>query len=140
MSTFQLFLSEPHEATCEELQEKSTHWSNLLLAAPSNAWYTSSETSSNVLTERGTMPNQPSIYKRVLSIQIPRDLYHALQQEAAVHKLDLAVYVRMVLNEATLDVELTPESLAAIRDEVEEAKAKRIHHGKTVPKQKKKPS
>ena len=48
-----------------------------------------------------------------------------LKQAAAEHKLDLAVYVRMVLSEATIDIELTPESLAAIRRETAAAKARR---------------
>ena len=74
---------------------------------------------------RPAMPNQPSVHKRVLSLQLPRDLYYAVKQAAAEHKLDLAVYVRMVLSEATIDVELTPESLAAIRRETAAARARR---------------
>lgn len=74
---------------------------------------------------RPAMPNQPSVHKRVLSLQLPRDLYYAVKQAAAEHRLDLAVYVRMVLSEATIDVELTPESLAAIRRETAAAKARR---------------
>ena len=71
------------------------------------------------------MPNQPSIHKRVLSLQIPRDLFYAVRQAAEEHRLDMAVYVRMLLTEATMDVELTPESLAAIRRETAAAKARR---------------
>ena len=74
---------------------------------------------------RPAMPNQPSVHKRVLSLQLPRDLYYAVKQAAAEHKLDLAVYVRMVLSEATIDIELTPESLAASRRETAAAKARR---------------
>ena len=71
------------------------------------------------------MPNQPSVHKRVLSLQLPRDLYYAVKQAAEEHRLDMAVYVRMLLTEATMDVELTPESLAAIRRETAAARARR---------------
>lgn len=75
--------------------------------------------------EPPAMPNQPSVHKRVLSLQIPRDLFYAVRQAAEDHRLDMAVYIRMLLTEATMDVELTPESLAAIRRETAAAKARR---------------
>lgn len=76
------------------------------------------------------MPNQPSIHKRVLSLQIPRDLYYSLKQASGAKQLDLAVYIRQVLSEATSDVKLTQQSLEAIREEEEKALAKRKRKAK----------
>ena len=94
------------------------------LVRAARSWYASAP-SRACGAGRPAMPNQPSVHKRVLSLQLPRDLYYAVKQAAAEHRLDLAVYVRMVLSEATIDVELTPESLAAIRRETAAAKARR---------------
>ncbi len=77
------------------------------------------------------MPNQPSIHKRVLSLQIPRDLYYSLKQASVERRQDLAVYIRQILSEATSDVKLTQESLASIRVEEEKALAKRKRRAKT---------
>lgn len=77
------------------------------------------------------MPNQPSIHKRVLSLQIPRDLYYSLKQASGAKQLDLAVYIRQVLSEATSDVTLSQDSLAEIRKEEEKALAKRKAKAKT---------
>ena len=77
------------------------------------------------------MPNQPSIHKRVLSLQIPRDLYYSLKQASVERRQDLAVYIRQILSEATSDVKLTQESLASIRVEEERALAKRKRRAKT---------
>lgn len=71
------------------------------------------------------MSNMPDIRKRVLSLDVMRELYYQLVQEASEHKLPLAAYVRMILNEAMLNVELKPEFKAQIEQEVEDAKRKR---------------
>ncbi len=71
------------------------------------------------------MPNQPSIHKRVLSLQIPRLLYHSLKQGAAERQEDMAVFIRTILTEATSHIVLSKESLDTIRKEEEKALAKR---------------
>lgn len=76
------------------------------------------------------MPNQPSIHKRVLSLQIPRNLYYSLKQASVAKQLDLAVYIRQLLSEATSDIKLTKESLEAIRVEEDKALAKRKRKAK----------
>lgn len=73
------------------------------------------------------MSNMPDVTKRVLSIMVPRELYYQIKQEAAEHKLDFSVYVRMILSEAMIDVELSSEAKAKIKKEVEHAKQKRAN-------------
>ena len=94
------------------------------LVRAARSWYAPAPTRASG-AEPPAMPNQPSVHKRVLSLQIPRDLFYAVRQAAEEHRLDMAVYIRMLLTEATMDVELTPESLAAIRRETAAAKARR---------------
>lgn len=73
------------------------------------------------------MSNMPDINKRILGIQVSREMYHLLQQEAEARHLDLSVFVRMILNEELLRLGsvLTPEREAIIKKEIEDAKAKR---------------
>lgn len=71
------------------------------------------------------MASMPDITKRNLSVQIPRELYYQLKREAREHKLDLAVYIRMILSEAVIDVELTEEDYLKIAEEIRHAKIKR---------------
>ena len=71
------------------------------------------------------MPGMPDINKRNLGVQISRELYYQLKREAKEHRLDLAVYVRMILSEAVKDVELTEEDIDKIMKEIRDAKAKR---------------
>lgn len=71
------------------------------------------------------MSNMPDVNKRILSVMIPRDLYHQLKQEAKSKKLELAVYIRMILSEAVIDTELSQDSLDKIRKEVENARKRR---------------
>jgi hypothetical protein len=98
------------------------------LVRAARSWYASASARARG-AGRSAMPNQPSIHKRVLSLQIPRDLFYAVRQAAEEHRLDMAVYIRMLLTEATMDVELTPESLAAIRRETAAAKSRRSSGG-----------
>ena len=76
------------------------------------------------------MSNMPDINKRILGIQVSREMYHLLQQEAEARHLDLSVFVRMILNEELLRLGavLSPEREAMIKKEIEDAKAKRNHH------------
>ncbi len=71
------------------------------------------------------MSNMPDVKKRVLSLQVSRELYYQLQQEAAEHKMDMSAYVRMILNEAMLNVELTDDNKERIKMEVRDAQLKR---------------
>lgn len=75
------------------------------------------------------MSNMPDINKRILGIQVSREMYHLLQQEAESRKLDLSVFVRMILNEELLRLgsELTEDRVALIKKELEDAQAKRDH-------------
>lgn len=76
------------------------------------------------------MSNMPDINKRILGIQVSREMYHLLQQEAEARHLDLSVFVRMILNEELLRLGsvLTPEREALIKKEIEDAQRKRNNH------------
>lgn len=73
------------------------------------------------------MANMPNIHKRILGIQVTRELYHALQQEAQARKMTLAEFARFILNEEILRLgtKLTPERIEAIKKEIENAKRNR---------------
>ncbi len=71
------------------------------------------------------MSNMPDVTKRVLSVMVPRDLYYQLKQEAQEHKLDLSTYVRLILSESVIDVELTIANQNKIEREIKNAKEKR---------------
>lgn len=73
------------------------------------------------------MSNMPDVNKRILGIQVSREMYHLIQQEAEARGLEMAVFVRMILNEELLRIgaELSPERKELIRKEIENAKAKR---------------
>ena len=77
------------------------------------------------------MSNMPDINKRILGIQVSREMYHLLQQEAEARHLDLSVFVRMILNEELLRLGsvLTPEREALIKKEIEDAQRKRNNRG-----------
>jgi len=71
------------------------------------------------------MAGMPDVNKRNLSVQVTRELYYQLKREAKEHKLDLAVYVRLILSEAVKDVELTEEDGKRILKEIRNARNKR---------------
>lgn len=75
------------------------------------------------------MSNMPDVNKRILGIQVSREMYHLLQQEAEARHLELSVFVRMILNEELLRIGavLTPEREAMIKKEIARAKARRNH-------------
>ena len=77
------------------------------------------------------MSNMPDVNKRILGIQVSREMYHLLQQEAEARHLDLSVFVRMILNEELLRLGsvLTPEREALIKKEIEDAQRKRNNRG-----------
>lgn len=64
------------------------------------------------------MANQPDINKRILSVQVRRELYAKLAKLAAKYDLPLAVVCRQALEDATEDVELTPEDYERIRQDI----------------------
>ena len=72
-----------------------------------------------------TMANKPDTNNRVLSLRIPRELYYQLKKEAIIRKMEMAAFVRHILHEEVLDVELTAEELQQITKEVERAEQKR---------------
>ncbi len=69
----------------------------------------------------------PDVRKRILGIQVTRELYHALQQEAEARKMTLAEFARFILNEEILRLGtvLTKERKEAIRKEIENAEHNR---------------
>lgn len=69
------------------------------------------------------MSNMPDVRKRILGIQVTRELYHALQQEAEARKMTLAEFARFILNEEILRLGtvLTDERKAMIKKEIEDA-------------------
>ncbi len=73
------------------------------------------------------MSNMPDVRKRILGIQVTRELYHALQQEAEARKTTLAEFSRFVLNEEILRLGtvLTEERKASIEKEIENAERNR---------------
>ena len=71
------------------------------------------------------MANQPDTNNRVLSLRIPRELYCQLKKEAVNHKMEMAAFIRHILHEEVLGVELTAEELQQIAKEVERAEQKR---------------
>lgn len=64
------------------------------------------------------MPNQPDKNKRILSIQIRRELYAQLSKLAKQYDLPLSVTCRKILEEAAEDVELTEEDYEKIRKDI----------------------
>ena len=69
------------------------------------------------------MSNMPDVNKRILGIQVPRELYHALQQEAESRKMSLAEFARFILNEEILRLGtvLSDERKMKIKEEIENA-------------------
>lgn len=68
------------------------------------------------------MANQPDINKRILSIQVRRELYAKLSKLAKRFSLPLSVVCRRALETATEDVELTPEDYDQIKRDIEQAR------------------
>lgn len=76
-----------------------------------------------------SMPDQPDINKRVLSVRISREFYRRLQLEAKRRRMGFNEYVRHIIYEATENVELKVEDYEIIERErrrhVERTSAKR---------------
>ena len=68
------------------------------------------------------MSNSPKPYKRVLSVQVTRETYYQLKQEAAEHKMKFSSWLRAVLNESVIDVVLTEENQRMLDKEIEDAR------------------
>ena len=71
------------------------------------------------------MPNQPSVHTRILSVQVPRDLYYAVRLVAARRGVGMAAFIRSVLAEAAGGDPLPPAVLATIRRETAAARSRR---------------
>ena len=56
------------------------------------------------------MPNQPAKDKRVLSIQVQRNLYRKLQKLAESQNMTMSDTVRRILNNAVMDIEVESTS------------------------------
>ncbi len=56
------------------------------------------------------MPNQPAKDKRVLSIQVQRNLYRKLQKLAESQNMTMSDTVRRILNNAVMDIEVVSTS------------------------------
>lgn len=69
------------------------------------------------------MSNMPDVNKRILGIQVTRELYHALQQEAECRKMTLAEFARFILNEEILRLGtvISDERKMRIKKEIENA-------------------
>lgn len=70
------------------------------------------------------MPNQPDINKRILSIQVRRELYAKLSKLAKRYSLPLSTVCRRALEAATEDVGLTPADCDLIKRDIEQARRK----------------
>ena len=73
------------------------------------------------------MANQPDTNNRVLSLRIARELYYQLKKEAKSRKMNMAAFIRFILHEEVLGVELSSAELKQIAKEVEHAEQKRRH-------------
>lgn len=71
------------------------------------------------------MPDQPDSNNKIISLRLPRELHRKVQKAAAQAKMDVSAYIRMVLAESTLDVQLTPEEIMQIAKEVQNAEQKK---------------
>ena len=64
------------------------------------------------------MPSQPSPDKQMLSVRIKRAEYLRLVKQARRNKMDLADFVRHLIQKATEDIELTPEDYEKIAADI----------------------
>lgn len=71
------------------------------------------------------MPNVPDTNNRVLSLRVPRELYYRVRKEAKQRGMEMTAFVRYVLNEEVLDVELTADEIKQIANEVKREEEKR---------------
>ena len=71
------------------------------------------------------MPNQPDTNNRNLCIRVTRELYYKVRREARRRGMDMAEFVRHVLNEEVLTVQLSADEIRQIAQEVHEAEIKR---------------
>ncbi len=70
------------------------------------------------------MANMPDTNNRNLCVRVPRYLYYKIKRSAAEHGMDMAAFVRWVLAEATVNVQLTSDDIRRIAKEVEDAERK----------------
>jgi len=73
------------------------------------------------------MSNMPAVTNRNLAIQITRDLYYELKQEASTRRMTLSEFCRFILNEeiTRLGTVLTDDVKEIIKKEIENAERKR---------------
>lgn len=74
------------------------------------------------------MANMRDVNKRILGVHVPRELYHALAQEAEARKMSLSEFCRFILNEEIfrLGTELTETRKNQIKEEIQNATDARI--------------
>ena len=73
------------------------------------------------------MAHQQSPKIRQLAVKLTQEAYRQLEKEATYHRLSVAEYARFLVNEATLNTELTEEDYAIIRRRIE-ISTQRIHN------------
>lgn len=72
------------------------------------------------------MANMQDVSKVIITAVVNRDTRRRLQKVAEATGRTLSATASSVLRDALEDVELTPEDLRKIAEEIEEAKAKRM--------------
>ena len=65
------------------------------------------------------MAHQQSPKIRQLAVKLTQEAYRQLEKEAKYHRLSVAEYARFLVNEATLNTELTEEDYEIIRSRIE---------------------
>lgn len=70
------------------------------------------------------MAHQTSLKIKILGVKVPQELYRQLEKEAEFHKMPISTYVRFLLNEAMIDVELTEEDYEIIKNRIAEIENK----------------
>ena len=67
------------------------------------------------------MAHQQSPKIRQLAVKLTQETYRQLEKEAKYHRFSVAEYARFLVNEATLNTELTEEDYEVIRHRIEAA-------------------
>jgi len=67
------------------------------------------------------MAHQQNKKIRQLAVKLTQEAYRQLEKEAKYHRLSVAEYARFLINEATLNTELSEEDYEIIRRRIESA-------------------
>lgn len=71
------------------------------------------------------MPGQADSNNTTMSFRLPRELHWKIKRKAELLGIDISAYARMILNESTIDVELSYEDILTIAKEVRNAQTKK---------------